>query len=170
MDIIQAAPRVLKERNVSHMSTDDRKTCQHLVWHEQRAIKERDPVPLLDYRLDSRLLLYPLARLLQPFNLAFYQLALNRAHLVEEHDAIAMVCLVQHATRRQFHSIDFEVFAVKILSAHDCSEVALNRREDSRKRQTAFLAVLRAFNPQHLRIDERNALRWILAARAIHYE
>src|SRR6266478_2082582 len=129
--------------------------------------KRAGPSPLLDYRLwtlASRLLLYPLAGLLQPFDLPFYQLALDRAHLVEEHDAVAMVRLVQHATRCQFHTIDFEVFAVEILSAHDRAEVAFNRRKDSRKRQTAFLAVLRAFNPQHLRIDERNALRRILAA------
>ena len=92
--------------------------------------------------------LVPLAGFLKFLDLAFYDLAFEGAHLVEKHDAITVIGFVQHAARCQFHAVEFEPLAFHILCAHNRSQAAFDGCENSRKRQTAFLAILISFDTQ----------------------
>src|SRR6266581_2048206 len=96
----------------------------------------------------------PLAGFLQLPDLALDQFALDRTHLVEEYDAVTVVSLMQHATRRQLRAVNFKFISVCILGPHDCSQTALHRREDAGKREAAFFAVLIAFSRQHHWINQ----------------
>src|SRR5450432_3487316 len=91
---------------------------------------------------------HPLARPLQLSDLALDQFAFERAHFIEKDDPVAVIRLMQHATRRQFQAVDFKVFAVYVVCAHHRSQAALNRSENAGKRKAAFLAVLFTFDPQ----------------------
>src|SRR5215510_3563800 len=77
--------------------------------------------------------LIPLACFLQLPDLAFDDLALDGAHLVEKHDAVAVICFMQHAARGQFHAVELEPLTLEILRAYNRSQVPLDRREDSRE-------------------------------------
>src|SRR6185295_10804434 len=112
----------------------------------------------------------PLSRLLQLLDFSFHQFSFERAHLVEKHDAIAMVSLVQHATGSQFCLINFEFGTVDVVSTNDGPQATLDRRENSGKRKTTLFAVLLALNMNHFRIDHHDALIGILAGRAVHHE
>src|SRR5947209_7563627 len=101
----------------------------------------------------------PLASLLQFLDLSFHDFALERRHLVDEDYAIAVIGFMQHATRCQFCSIKFELFAVDVVRSHNRAQVALNVEEDAGKRKAAFVAILFALHADDFRIDHYYPLR-----------
>src|SRR6185295_13020367 len=54
----------------------------------------------------------PLAGLLQFFDFAFDNLALERRHAIKKNDAIAVVRFVQHAARGEFSSVQLEFLSI----------------------------------------------------------
>src|SRR6266850_3878145 len=112
----------------------------------------------------------PLPRLLQFPDLPLHQLALQRTHLVEKNDAVAVVGLVEHAASGKFFVVKLKLVSVDVMRPHYCAQATLNRSEDPRKRKTTFLAVLLAFNVYHIRVNHHDALVGVLATRAVHYE
>src|SRR6266851_2659858 len=84
----------------------------------------------------------PLAGLLQFLNPALDDLALERRHLIQKDDPVTVIRFVQHAAGSQFRTVQLKLLAVDVMGAHDCPQVALNVEEDSRERETAFVAVL----------------------------
>src|SRR5947208_613954 len=81
----------------------------------------------------------PLAGLLQFLDLSFHDFALERRHLVDEDYAIAVIGFMQHATRCQFCSVKFEVFAVNVVRTNDCAQFALNVEKDAGERKASFI-------------------------------
>src|SRR5207247_10203873 len=112
----------------------------------------------------------PLAGFLQLPDLALDEFSLDRAHLVEEYNAVTVVSLVQNATRGQLRGVNFKFISVCIPGPHDCSQTALDRRKDSGKREAAFFAILIAFGRQHHWINQSDALFGILTAGTVHYK
>src|SRR2546427_7979574 len=118
----------------------------------------------------SEILGRPLAGLLQFLDFAFDNLAFERRHAIEKDDSVAVIRLVQHATRRQFSSVQFKFFALNIVRPHNCSQVSFNAKENAGKRKAAFVAILVAFLGYDFRIDHDDALRRIFATGTIHHE
>src|SRR5262245_19523460 len=54
----------------------------------------------------------PLAGLLQFLDFTFDDFSFQRRHTVEKHNSIAMVRLMQHATRGQFRTVEFEFISI----------------------------------------------------------
>src|SRR4030095_8525419 len=94
---------------------------------------------------------HPLAGFLQLLDLAFHQFALDGAHLVQKHDAVAVIGIVLHASLSQFHAVYFKVIAINVLRTNYRSQVSLNRSKDSGERKTALFTGLRALDTQHFR-------------------
>lgn len=83
-----------------------RRELSHTNRKTKNAAKINSPRQLPGSRLPLLLLptapapvLFPLPCLLQFLDLSLDELALKRAHLVEEHDAVAVIGLVKHAAR-----------------------------------------------------------------------
>src|ERR1044072_2025877 len=112
----------------------------------------------------------PLAGLLQFFDLAFDDFALERRHAIQENDAVAVVRFVQHAARGQLSSVQLKLFSIDVMRAHDCPQLALDAEKYSGKGKTTLIAILLAFLSYHFRIDHDDALRGVFAARTIHHE
>src|SRR6185295_7992184 len=87
----------------------------------------------------------PLAGLLQFFDFAFDNLALERRHAIKKNDAVAVVRFVQHAARGELSSVQLEFLSINVMRAHDCSQLALDAEEYPGKGQTTFIAILLAF-------------------------
>src|SRR2546422_5053412 len=85
------------------------------------------------------ILRWPLAGLLQFLDFAFDNLALEWRHAIEKDDSVAVISLVQHATRRQFSSVQFKFFSVNIVRTHNCSQVSFNAKENAGKRKADFV-------------------------------
>src|SRR2546428_8601438 len=100
----------------------------------------------------------PLAGLLQFLDLALDDLAFEWRHFIEKDYTVAVIRFVQHATRRQLRAVQFEFVSVDIVRADDCAQIALDAEENTRKRKTAFFAVLLAFHADHFRIDHDDTL------------
>jgi len=71
-----------------------------------RPVRHAPALPLLLF------LLNPAPLLLKSLDLAPDQLAFERGRSVEEDDAVAVVCLVQHAARFEFEPVELELFAL----------------------------------------------------------
>ena len=75
-----------------------------------------------------------------------------------------MIRFVQHAARRQLRAVQFEFVSVDVVRANDRAQVALDAEVNTRKRKTAFFAILLAFHADHFRIDHGDTLRRVFAA------
>src|SRR3712207_3959901 len=102
-------------------------------------------------------MLNPAPLLLESLDLAPDQLALERGGAVDEDDAVAVVCLVEHAARFEVKAVELELLAVQVLRADDGAQRALHLEEDARERQAALVARLLALDAQHDGVDERDA-------------
>ena len=101
--------------------------------------------------------LFPFAGLLQLFDFALDQIALERAQMVDEKNSVQVIDLVQQGAREQIFAGDFEGFAFDVLGAHGGFLGAAHRLAKTGDAEAALLAGLLAFLRDDFGIDENDA-------------
>lgn len=107
---------------------------------------------------------------MKPFYLPLSELAFERAHSVEEDDAVAMISFVKDAAGRKVADVQFELLSGDVMCANYNPRVALHLLIKPRKGQAALISNLLAFNVNYFRVYERMLLCRAIFVRYVHHE
>src|SRR5262249_39953932 len=148
----------------------------HILFVFQATIPEReffsDNGPILrPYCVGARgFRLLPLAEFDLLFDLAFEQVAFERAEKFDEEFAVDVVVFMQHAARRHAVDLESEFLAVEVDCRNGDDLRTFDLEIDSGEAQTAFLADDLAFDLNDLGVDADDAVFGLFARADVHHE